>query len=119
MRTLSARQRHILNYVTRGLTNKEIAAELGVSEQCVKSHVSRLFDRYGVEGRVELVSYAASLGYADERWTATARSPLATILRRVDGLAAMVRVNDQISRAPTRFREFACEISATVIFRSP
>src|SRR5438093_12924341 len=89
MRTLSARQRHILNYVTLGLTNKEIAAELGVSEQCVKGHVSRLFDRYGVEGRVELVSYAASLGYADERWTATARSPLATILRRVDGFVAM------------------------------
>ena len=46
----------ILRSVARGKTNKDIAAQLGISEQGVKVHISRLLERYGAENRVELVT---------------------------------------------------------------
>jgi DNA-binding CsgD family transcriptional regulator len=55
-RPLTPRQHRILRAVARGATNKEIAAELGISVQGVKVHVSRLLERYGAGNRVELVS---------------------------------------------------------------
>ena len=55
-RPLTPRQHVILRGVARGKTNKEIAADLGISEQGVKVHISRLLERYGAENRVELVN---------------------------------------------------------------
>src|SRR5438046_5210324 len=55
-RPLTPKQHLILRSVARGRTNKDIAAELGISEQGVKVHVSRLLERYGAENRVELVT---------------------------------------------------------------
>jgi len=37
--------------IGRGLTNKEIAAELSLSEQTIKSHIHRILRKIGVEGR--------------------------------------------------------------------
>src|SRR2546423_1919252 len=70
-RPLTPRQQVILRSVARGKTNKDIAAELGISEQGVKVHISRLLERYGAENRVELVSLtrawpeAEGNGYAE------------------------------------------------------
>jgi DNA-binding CsgD family transcriptional regulator len=70
-RPLTPRQHVILRSVARGKTNKDIAAELGISEQGVKVHISRLLERYGAENRVELVTLTrawpneADRGYAD------------------------------------------------------
>ncbi|HEV8536115.1 MAG TPA: helix-turn-helix transcriptional regulator [Candidatus Limnocylindria bacterium] len=55
-RPLTPRQHLILRHVARGATNKEIARELGISEQGVKVHISRLLERYGAENRVQLVN---------------------------------------------------------------
>lgn len=61
----------ILGAVARGKTNKDIAAALGISEQGVKVHISRLLERYGAENRVQLVSItrawpeARDKGYAE------------------------------------------------------
>ena len=61
----------ILRSVARGKTNKDIAADLGISEQGVKVHISRLLERYGAENRVELVTLThawpeeAERGYAE------------------------------------------------------
>ena len=55
-RPLTERQHVILRNVARGKTNKKIAAELGISEQGVKVHISRLLERYGAQNRVELVN---------------------------------------------------------------
>jgi DNA-binding CsgD family transcriptional regulator len=66
-RPLTPRQHVILRSVARGRTNKDIAAELGISEQGVKVHVSRLLERYGAENRVELVSLARAWPEADEK----------------------------------------------------
>jgi DNA-binding CsgD family transcriptional regulator len=64
-RPLTPRQQVILRNVARGKTNKVIAAELGISEQGVKVHVSRLLERYGAENRVELVSITRAWPEAD------------------------------------------------------
>lgn len=55
----------ILRNVARGKTNKDIAADLGISEQGVKVHVSRLLERYGAQNRVELVSITRAWPDAD------------------------------------------------------
>lgn len=64
-RPLTPRQHVILRSVARGRTNKDIAAELGISEQGVKVHISRLLERYGAENRVELVSLTRAWSEAD------------------------------------------------------
>jgi len=66
-RPLTPRQEVILRAVARGKTNRGIAAELGISEQGVKVHISRLLERYGAENRVELVSLTRAWAEADQR----------------------------------------------------
>ena len=48
---LTRRERQLVPLVGRGLTNKEIAAELSVSEQTIKSHIHRMLRKVGVEDR--------------------------------------------------------------------
>lgn len=60
MPVLTRRERDVLERVCRGLSTKAIAAELGVSEQAVKAHLSRLFLKFGVENRAGLVGAAVS-----------------------------------------------------------
>jgi DNA-binding CsgD family transcriptional regulator len=51
---LTPRQDQVLDRVIRGLENKQIARELGVSEQAVKEHVSGLLQRFHVPNRAAL-----------------------------------------------------------------
>lgn len=74
----------ILRSVARGKTNKDIAAELGISEQGVKVHISRLLERYGAGNRVELVSLARAWPGADERGFAELAGDLAGIRADLD-----------------------------------
>jgi len=53
---LTPRQREVLALVAQGMTNRTIAAQLGVSEGTVELHVSALFDRAGVENRASLIA---------------------------------------------------------------
>jgi DNA-binding NarL/FixJ family response regulator len=50
----SARQLLILEHVAQGLTNREIAHELGISDKVVKKYVSEIFLRVGVKNRIGL-----------------------------------------------------------------
>ncbi len=54
-RPLTPRQREIVACIARGYSNRRIAAELGIAVHTVKHHLSRLFDRLGVAGRLELL----------------------------------------------------------------
>jgi DNA-binding CsgD family transcriptional regulator len=56
--TLSQRQQEVLTRVEHGLTNKEIAGQLSLSERTIKFHVSALLDKFSVRGRSELVIMA-------------------------------------------------------------
>lgn len=55
---LTSRQTEVLKLIADGLTNREIAWQLGVSEACVKFHVTGLFRHFGVDNRVSLVMRA-------------------------------------------------------------
>lgn len=52
--SLSDREWRIMELMTRGYANKQIAAELSVTEHTVRNHIYRLFRRFGVRNRVEL-----------------------------------------------------------------
>lgn len=51
---LTKKETEILNYICSGLSNKEIAKKLFISEQTVKSHCNHLFKKFGVRSRLKL-----------------------------------------------------------------
>lgn len=53
---LTERQRMVIAHVRQGYSNREIGDKLGISEDGVKAHLSRLYLRYGVTNRVELIA---------------------------------------------------------------
>ena len=55
---LSERERRVLNYILEGLTNKQIADRLDISESSVKATLQQLFDKAGVRTRSQLVRVA-------------------------------------------------------------
>lgn len=52
---LSRREMEVVSGVAQGLTNREIAKRLGLSEHTVKNHLFRVYDKLGVSTRVELL----------------------------------------------------------------
>src|SRR5256885_2327750 len=56
MDVLTARQRDVISLVRQGMSNGEIATELGISEDGVKAHLSRLYLRFGVSNRVAMLA---------------------------------------------------------------
>jgi len=63
----SDREIQVLTLVMAGATNGEIGASLGLSEKTVESHLRRMFDRYGVLSRTELVVLAIREGWLHDR----------------------------------------------------
>jgi DNA-binding NarL/FixJ family response regulator len=61
---LSARETDVVRCVTEGLTNREIAQRLSLTEHTVKNYLFRIFDKLGVSSRVEVVLYAFRNGKA-------------------------------------------------------
>jgi DNA-binding NarL/FixJ family response regulator len=59
---LSEKEQLIVTMVTDGRRNKEIARELGTSEQVVKNHLRRIYERFGVADRLELAIYCLQEG---------------------------------------------------------
>lgn len=63
----SGRELEVIARVVAGSTNAEVAAELGLSEKTVETHLHRLFDRYGLLSRTELAVMAVHEGWVPER----------------------------------------------------
>lgn len=59
---LSARELDVLKLLVAGASNKAIAAQLNVSENTVKSHLSHIFDKLQVQSRAEAVAVALQRG---------------------------------------------------------
>jgi len=62
LNALSPREEEVFRHVARGLRNGEIAEKLSISEETVKTHLSRIFRKLGVRDRVELAIYASRAG---------------------------------------------------------
>jgi len=62
--TLTPRELDVLRAAARGLANKQIAAELGLSARTVQTHLTRVFAKLGVASRTEAVLYALREGWA-------------------------------------------------------
>ena len=54
--TLTRRQREIVQWAARGLSNKQIARQLGISPETVKTHLHHVFEREGVHNRMALLA---------------------------------------------------------------
>ncbi len=54
---LSPKEFAIVISITRGLRNREIASRLGTTEQVIKNHLGKLYDKLGVSDRIELAHY--------------------------------------------------------------
>jgi two-component system nitrate/nitrite response regulator NarL len=61
---LSAREADVVRCVAEGMTNREIARRLKLTEHTVKNYLFRIFDKLGVSSRVEVVLYALGNGEA-------------------------------------------------------
>jgi DNA-binding NarL/FixJ family response regulator len=62
---LTERQREILREVASGLSSKEIAVRLSISEKTVSNHRTRIMERLGMHDVASLTRYAVSLGLVD------------------------------------------------------
>lgn len=59
---LTPREIEILQYVIRGLTNREIAGELCISENTVKNHLRNVMEKLHIQNRVQAAAYALNIG---------------------------------------------------------
>lgn len=57
---MTPRELDILKFIVQGLSNKEIAQELYISEHTVKAHLESIFDKIGCKNRVQAAVYAVN-----------------------------------------------------------
>ena len=63
---LTPREGDVLEYLARGLDNAQIAAHLALSEKTVRNHITRVFDKLGVENRSQAIVLARNLGLGNQ-----------------------------------------------------
>lgn len=62
---ITPREKEILQEVARGLTNREVAASLGLSEHTVKNHMKNILQKLQLDNRVQLTRYAYERGIVE------------------------------------------------------
>jgi len=73
---LTPREEQVVALVAEGLSNRDTAQELNLSEHTVKKYLFRIFDKLGISSRVELVLYAVNHGDPRQaEWLAGVRPP--------------------------------------------
>lgn len=64
-RSLTPREREVLQLVTKGLTNKEIGAQLHIAENTVKNHLRNILEKLHLQNRAQAAAYAVREGLMD------------------------------------------------------
>jgi DNA-binding NarL/FixJ family response regulator len=64
---ISEKELLIISCVTQGMRNKEIAKEVGTSEQVIKNYLRKIYDKLGVSDRLELALYCIHHGLLQSR----------------------------------------------------
>lgn len=64
-RPLTPREREVLTATVAGRSNDEIAASLGITTRTVEAHLTRLYERFDLHSRTELVARAVTEGWLD------------------------------------------------------
>ena len=57
IQSLSRKERAILDALSKGLTNRELSSELGISTNTVKFHLSNLYDKLSVKNRSQAIAF--------------------------------------------------------------
>lgn len=65
--SLTVREQEVMQHVVRGLVNKQIAAEIGITEPTVKLHRGRLMRKMDAESLPDLVKMAQKLGISEKK----------------------------------------------------
>lgn len=58
--TLTRREQEVASLVVRGMTNRQLAAELSISEHTAATHVRRIFKKLGLHSRAELATWVSN-----------------------------------------------------------
>lgn len=66
-RALTPREEEVMRLIARGYSNKEIAAQLGVSVKTVETHKARATEKLGIHNRAGIVRYAMDQGWMNEQ----------------------------------------------------
>src|SRR5207302_4821861 len=90
---LSAREIDVVRCVAEGLSNREIAQRLKLTEHTVKNYLFRIFDKLGVSKRVEVVLYAYSLGNNMMSEEEPGRKASLNTVSKTPGTAALPRLS--------------------------
>ena len=75
MNLLSDRELQVVHCLVEGLTNREIAARLKLSQHTIKNHLFRIFDKLGVSSRIELLFMTLNQASPEPRWAGTMPPP--------------------------------------------
>jgi DNA-binding NarL/FixJ family response regulator len=60
--SLTSRERQMAHAVSRGLRNRQIACEYGISEETVKKHLATIYGKLALRGRVALAVHVLQTG---------------------------------------------------------
>jgi NarL family two-component system response regulator YdfI len=63
---MTEREMQVLRLIVRGAQNKEIAAQLNITERTVKAHLASIFNRLGVNSRTEAAAVAVRMGLVSD-----------------------------------------------------
>ena len=85
---LSKREEQVLHYLADGMSNRELAATLKLSEHTVKNHLFRIFDKLGVSNRMEAVLYVISQKEQKRHAVSPRTSALTRGKTEIEGLRA-------------------------------
>jgi len=100
MKTLTPREREVMNGVVSGLLNKEIASELGITERTVKVHRGRAMAKMGAKSSAELIKMLLTIQLNGKEQKANVQSMMSP-----ENAGALKNIADLLQTTPEAFLE--------------